>query len=87
MKRQPIAFDDGYLSLDELATYAGLCVRTLRRYLDDPRHPLPHYHIGGRVLVKRSEYDEWAQPYHVAPADTDTVQAAAVAVLAGMGRK
>jgi predicted DNA-binding transcriptional regulator AlpA len=59
--RQPIVLDDGFLSLDELATYSGLSRRTLEDYLKDLVFPLPHYRMAGRVLVKRSEYDKWAE--------------------------
>lgn len=51
---------DSYLSLQDLARYSGLSVRTLRKALHDPLHPLPHYRPGGRkVLVRRSEFDRW----------------------------
>jgi len=35
-------------------------VRKLRDYLDEPGHPLPCYRIGGKILVRRSDYDAWA---------------------------
>lgn len=50
---------DGYLSLKALSSYAGLSVRTLRSHLQDPIAPLPHFRIGGRILVRRSEFDVW----------------------------
>jgi excisionase family DNA binding protein len=50
---------DPFLSLRALATYAGLSVRTLREYLDHPSRPLPHYRVGGKILVRRSEFDAW----------------------------
>jgi len=49
----------GYLSLRTLAAYSDLSVRTLRGYLSHPARPLPHYRVGGKVLVKRSEFDVW----------------------------
>ncbi len=58
-----VRVDDAYLSLKTLAVYAGLSVRTLRGYLTHAAHPLPSYRIGGRVLVKRSEFDAWAAPF------------------------
>lgn len=61
--RVPIVFDDPYLSLPELARYSGLSVRVLRDRLHDPTHPLPFYQVGARKLVKRSEYDTWAQRF------------------------
>lgn len=50
---------DGYLPLKALAAYSGLSVRTLRTYMGHPSRPLPHYRVGGKVLVKRSEFDDW----------------------------
>lgn len=55
----------GYLSMQQLAGYSGLSVRTLRGHLSDPLRPLPHYRIGGRVLVKPDEYDAWARAFRV----------------------
>jgi hypothetical protein len=51
---------DPYLALRALAAYSGVSVRKLRDVLADPAHPLPHYRIGGKVVVRRSEYDTWA---------------------------
>jgi excisionase family DNA binding protein len=66
--------DDPYLPLKALAAYSGLGVRTLREKLTCRSHPLPHYRIGGKVLVRRSEYDAWAARFHVVPsAAVDTL--------------
>ena len=50
---------DPYLSLRGLASYSGLSVRTLRGHLQDPERPLPYYKVGGRLLVRASEFDNW----------------------------
>ena len=42
-----------------LSAYSNLSIRTLRSYLSHPARPLPHYRVGGKVLVKRSEFDAW----------------------------
>src|SRR5919106_871325 len=49
------------LSLRALADYAGLSVKTLRKHFDaDPDDALPCYRVGGgKILVRRSEYDLW----------------------------
>lgn len=60
---------DRYLSLRALAAYSGLSVRTLRGYLTTPSHPLPHFRIVGKILVKRSEFDVWAAQYRMPAAD------------------
>jgi len=54
---------DPYLSLKALSAYSGISTRKLRDLLTDPGHPLPHYRIGGKILVRRSEYDTWAGRY------------------------
>jgi hypothetical protein len=59
------AFDDEYLSLKALAAYSGLSVRTLRTYLTHSSYPLSCYRIGGRVLVRRSDFDGWASRFRV----------------------
>jgi excisionase family DNA binding protein len=65
--------DDRYLTLHDLAEYAGLSVRTLTRYLTH-EPPLPHYKVGNRILVRRSEFDTWIQqvgtPDHIKRART-----------------
>jgi hypothetical protein len=82
MKRSRITLDDGYLPLTELATYSGLSVRTLRDYLHDPVAPLPHFLQGGKIVVRRSEYDDWMQRFRVQEAGADVT-----AVLEAMVRR
>jgi Helix-turn-helix domain len=50
-----------YLSLKSLATYASLSVKTLRTYLTDPKNPLPHFKMTGKILVKRTDFDAWIE--------------------------
>ena len=54
---------DPFLTLKALAKYSGISVRKLREYLDDPFHPLLHYRVGGKILVRRSEFDAWMAHY------------------------
>jgi hypothetical protein len=56
--------------------YSGLSIRTLRGYLSHLSRPLPHYRIGGKVLVKRSEFDVWASAFKAnEPARVDALVA------------
>lgn len=56
---------DPYLSLRALAGYSGCSVRWLRDRLTESRQPLPCYRLpGGKVLVRRSEFDAWLARYH-----------------------
>lgn len=72
LRRQPVDVapnDDRYLSLRALSQYAGLSVRTLRKYVTRDDNPLPHFRMGGgeesMILVKQSEFDQWMQQFHV----------------------
>jgi hypothetical protein len=61
----------GYLSLKALALYASCSVRWLRARLTDKTSPLPHYRIGGKVLVKVEEFDRWMASSRTCPKPND----------------
>jgi hypothetical protein len=42
-------------------------VRWLRTRLHDKENPLPHYRIGGKLLVKVQEFDVWAARHVIVP--------------------
>jgi hypothetical protein len=52
-------FPDQYLDLRRLSLYSGIGIRTLRSHLVRCVNPLPCYRVGGKIVVKRSEYDAW----------------------------
>jgi hypothetical protein len=56
---RPVA-GEGYLTIIELAAYAKVSTRTLRRFIK-ASPPLPHYRNGPRAPLqfKASEYDAW----------------------------
>lgn len=63
-----------YLNLAKLSTYASIGVRKLRDYLADPLHPLPSLRPGGKILVKRSDFDVWIERFrHHAGADVNAI--------------
>ena len=65
---------DRFLSLRALASYACVSIRKLREYLRDPAHPLPHYRLGGKIVVRRSEFDAWMATYRrVGQADVEGI--------------
>lgn len=60
----------GYFDLKALAAYSSCSIRWLRDRLVDRLHPLPHYRIEGKILVKREEFDRWLSISRVvSPAD------------------
>jgi excisionase family DNA binding protein len=63
---------DAYYSLRRLTSYSGMSLRTLRTYLKDGTYPLPHFKVGGKILVKRSDFDAWITAFrhtHVSRVD------------------
>jgi hypothetical protein len=48
---------DPYFSIKALASYSSLSERLLRSFLTAPDHPLPHFRVGSRVVVKRGDFD------------------------------
>src|SRR2546422_10283321 len=54
---------DPFLSLRALASYACVSVRKISEHLDDAIHPLPHYRVGGKIVIRRSEFDAWMASY------------------------
>lgn len=54
---------DPFLPMRALAAYSGLSVRKLRDLLEDSAHPLPCYRVGGKLLVRRSDFDTWMTAY------------------------
>lgn len=57
--------EPGYFTLRTLASYSNCSVRWLRDRLVDRAYPLPHYRIGGKLLVKRDEFNEWITVHRV----------------------
>jgi hypothetical protein len=66
---------NAYLPVRKLVAYSGLCERTLRGHLVDPVRPLPHFRIGGKILVRRSDFDAWAGQFRIVrqAADVDAL--------------
>lgn len=62
-------------------------MRTLRGFLHDPARPLPHYRIGGRVLVRRTEFDAWAARFRVEQRAIERLDRMVANVMAGLRRE
>ena len=78
--------DDRYLRLPELVAYSTFSERQLRRFSQDPTHPLPLIRVGGRVVCKRSAFDTWLRE-HEAPTAARSVSRAHRLMLAARGNR
>lgn len=56
----------GYLDLKTLAVYSSCSVRWLRDRLVDRICPLPHHRVGGKILVRKDDFDAWMQHFRTA---------------------
>jgi len=57
--------EEKYLDLKTLASRTCLSVRTLRDYLVDGYHPLPHFKLAGKILIRWSDFEGWISRYKV----------------------
>lgn len=55
-----------YLGISALSKISGLSVRKLRDCLADPFHPLPHFRVGGKILVRYADFERWIERYRAA---------------------
>lgn len=55
--------ENGYLTLKGLAEYSSCSRAWLRAALVDPVHPLPHFKLPNKVLVRKAEFDAWLLRY------------------------
>ncbi|MFH1885423.1 MAG: helix-turn-helix domain-containing protein [Pseudomonadota bacterium] len=78
------ALNDSYLTKAELSELTGISIRTVHEWLHAPSDPLPHYKIGRRILVRRSEFDAWAAKRRVSGDESPRVDAIVNEVLSGM---
>src|SRR5262249_27052584 len=64
-KRNAGPLQPGFFDLRTLSAYSCCSVRWLRDGLVDRTHPLPHYRAGGKLLVKRDEFDCWTAAHRL----------------------
>ena len=57
-----ISLKDSYFDLRGLSAYSTLGVSTLRGHI---KKGMPCFKIGGKILIKLSEFDRWLEGYRV----------------------
>jgi excisionase family DNA binding protein len=61
------ATDREWMSLRQLTRYAAVSERTLRAWVHAPLDALPAVRLGGKILVRRREFDVWLENRRVKP--------------------
>lgn len=61
------------LGLNQLSELVGLSTRTLREHIHAPVDPLPAYRVGGRLMVRRSEWERWLSRRRVRAMDANLI--------------
>ena len=64
-----------WLGLRELTEYAAVSGRTLRAWIHLPSDPLPAVRAGGKILVRRTEFDAWLERRRIEPLPSVDVDA------------
>ena len=73
-----------WLGLRRLAEDSDTSERTLRGWIHSPVDPLPAVRIGGKILVRRADFDTWLQRHKIEPLATDDVDAIVREVVEGV---
>jgi hypothetical protein len=68
------SIEPAYFDLKGLHAYSGgaISVRKLRALLKQP-DGLPHFRVGRKVLVAKSDFDAWVQRFRREPIDLDAL--------------
>jgi predicted DNA-binding transcriptional regulator AlpA len=61
--------EDRWLSVKDLVAHSSLSAKTLRGYLKRAHHPIPFRRIKGRIVIRKSEYDQWVLDEDRQPGD------------------
>jgi excisionase family DNA binding protein len=72
-----------WLSLREVTRYVNVSERTLRSWIHAQMDALPACRVGGRILLRRSELDQWLGRHRVKTLDSVDVDAIVKDVLNG----
>ncbi len=73
-----------WLGLRHLAEYSDTSERTLRGWINSPVDPLPAVRIGGKILVRRQNFDAWLERHKITPLESVQVDGIVREVLQGV---
>lgn len=61
----------GYLDLRALAVYSSSSVRWLRDRINDTTAPLPYHRVGGKILIRKEDFDDWISRFRTIQSATE----------------
>jgi len=67
-----------WLDLRELTEYAAVSERTLRAWMHRTIDPLPAVQVGGKILIRRTQFNLWLEHHRILPissVDVDSIVA------------
>lgn len=56
-----------WLGLRQVTEYANVSERTVREWIHSPLDPLPAAKVGGKILVRKSDFDAYLERHKVRP--------------------
>ena len=58
-----ITLKDQFFDLRGLSAYSAMAISTLRNFISSGN--LPAYKVGGKILIKKSEFDAWINIFRI----------------------
>jgi excisionase family DNA binding protein len=62
---RPLAPWPEWLNFRQLTEYCGVSERTARSWIHSSGDPLPAVRVGGKVLVRKAEFDSWLERHRI----------------------
>lgn len=72
-----------WLDLQALTKYAALSINTIREWIHNDVDPLPAVQVGGKLLIRKSEFDTYLDRHRVKPLGSIDMDAVVKRVLEG----
>ena len=73
-----------WFGLRRLSEYADVSERTLRSWIHSPVDSLPASRVGGKILVRRRDFDAWLERHRIIPLASEHVDDIVQEVLEGV---
>ena len=70
-----------WLGLRELTYYANISERTIRSWIYSPSDPLPATKVGGKVLIRKTDFNKYLERHRVRPLHTTDIDGLVRSVL------